>query len=357
MTFTAGSSGGLGIINAVYVFKKPHGRPYAIIGEASINLAFSMWNVSVKYSQDSYSSTDMTSTGDGRITNSTGNSSYHAQGRISFVYENKDPNNAGEDTLVVSAPDDSSAGEVHGFSSFGYGTQTSTTRIETKSEEGELLGLYHLTSRSSGVSTGRENAGLWYEKKGSMGGFQLGVSQHEIGMTHIRLSGVPDGGSVQIDDWTYLIGISTSSFDPNASFNSGDGNFSIEYLWHQITSEEGVNNILTIRANAEFKGDNSPNGVENQSSNTPLRRIILYQNYPNPFNPTTTISFEVPQKSFVSLKIYDILGKEMMTLLNDIRDIGKYDIKFDGSGFPTGIYFYKIQVGNYKETKKLLLLK
>jgi|GEM_PF-2144449 len=357
VTFTAGSSGGLGVINAVYVFKKPHGRLCAITGKASINLAFSMWDVTVKYSQDSYSFTDMTSTGDGRVTSSTGNSLYHAQGKMSFVYENKDPNNAGEDTLIVSAPDDPDMGEVHGFSSFGTSTQIATTRIETKSEEGELLGFYHMTSRSSGVSTGRENVGLWFEKKGSMGIFQLGASQHEIGMTHIRISGIPDGGPVQIDNWTTLIGINTTSFDPNATFSSNGGNFSVEYLWHQVTSEEGTSSILTIRANAEFKGDNSPDAVENGIVENLPRKIILYQNYPNPFNPTTTIGFEIPKKSFVSLKIYNILGKEVMTLLNETRDRGKYEIKFDGSRLPSGVYLYRIQAGDYKETKKLLIMK
>ncbi|MBI4810715.1 MAG: T9SS type A sorting domain-containing protein, partial [Ignavibacteriales bacterium] len=268
-----------------------------------------------------------------------------------------DPNNAGEDTLVVSAPDDSSAGVVHGFSSFGQGRQMSITRIETKSDDGEISGMYHLNSLSSGVSNGRENVLLWYEKKGSFGSFVLNATQHEIGFTHVRLSGVPDGGPVQIDDWTYLIGVATSSFDLDASFSSSDGNFSIEYLRSQISSGEGTSTTLTIRVKAEFKCSNPPTGVENQSSHTLPRRIILYQNYPNPFNPTTTISFVIPQKSFITLKVYDILGQEVMALLNERKDEGRYDVRFDGSRLTTAPYFYRLQVGNNIETKKLILLK
>jgi len=358
VTFTAGSSGGLGVINAIYVFKQPHGRPWHITGKASINLPFNMWDVTVDYSEVSYENTDLKSTGDGRITYNTGNSLYHALGKMSFIYENKNPNNAGVDTLVVSAPNDPDMGEVYGFSSFGVSHTLATTRMETYSEEGELLGFYHKTSRSSGVSSGKENAGLWFEKKGSMGIFQLGVTQHEIGMTQIRMSGVPDGDPVQIDDSTSLIGINTSSFDPDAFFRSSGSNFSVEYLLKHVSSEEGTNSNLTIRANAEFKGVSSPNEVrDNESSQDLPHKIILYQNYPNPFNPTTTISFEVPKKSFVSLKIYDLLGREEMTLLNETRDQGKYEIKFDGSRLTSGVYLYQLQVGDYKETKKLLLTK
>lgn len=83
----------------------------------------------------------------------------------------------------------------------------------------------------------------------------------------------------------------------------------------------------------------------------------LEQNYPNPFNPTTTISFSIPERHFVSLKIYDLLGREVATLINEEKDQGYHKIIFDGFHLKSGIYFYKIQTGDYIETKKALLLK
>ncbi|MDQ7816896.1 MAG: two-component regulator propeller domain-containing protein [Melioribacteraceae bacterium] len=83
----------------------------------------------------------------------------------------------------------------------------------------------------------------------------------------------------------------------------------------------------------------------------------LYQNYPNPFNPSTTISFSLPWSQFITLKIYDILGIEISTLVNEEKQPGNYKIKFDGSNLSSGIYYYQISAGQFVETKKFVLLK
>lgn len=85
--------------------------------------------------------------------------------------------------------------------------------------------------------------------------------------------------------------------------------------------------------------------------------INLYQNYPNPFNPSTIISFDLPAANFISLKVYNSLGKEVKTLMNEKKDAGHYSVEFEGSNFSTGIYFYTITAGNLRQTKKMLLLK
>jgi photosystem II stability/assembly factor-like uncharacterized protein len=85
--------------------------------------------------------------------------------------------------------------------------------------------------------------------------------------------------------------------------------------------------------------------------------FVLYQNYPNPFNPTTTITFQISEPGFVSLKVYNVLGNEVVTLINEEKAPGKYEIKFDGSHLSSGIYFYKLQSGKFGETKKMLFLK
>ncbi len=99
--------------------------------------------------------------------------------------------------------------------------------------------------------------------------------------------------------------------------------------------------------------------------------FLLYQNYPNPFNPTTTIKYTIPTSSpltkgrtevgFVTLKIYDILGKEVTTLVNEKQQPGVYEVKFDAKfaagGLPSGVYFYILSAGKYTKVRKMILMK
>jgi len=84
---------------------------------------------------------------------------------------------------------------------------------------------------------------------------------------------------------------------------------------------------------------------------------ILNQNYPNPFNPTTNISYSIPTNGKVSLRIYDVLGKEVANLVNENKSAGNYTIEFNGTDLVSGIYFYKLQINDFVETKKLILMK
>jgi photosystem II stability/assembly factor-like uncharacterized protein len=86
-------------------------------------------------------------------------------------------------------------------------------------------------------------------------------------------------------------------------------------------------------------------------------KVVLEQNYPNPFNPTTTISFQLTANSFVTLKVYDVLGREVATLVNEAKLPGTYSVQWDAAGVASGVYFYKLQAGKFVETKKLLLLR
>ncbi|MFO7446981.1 MAG: T9SS type A sorting domain-containing protein, partial [Ignavibacteriaceae bacterium] len=87
----------------------------------------------------------------------------------------------------------------------------------------------------------------------------------------------------------------------------------------------------------------------------------LSANYPNPFNPNTIINYNIPNDGFVSLKIYDILGKEVADLINDVRSAGSYNVEFNASNLASGVYIYRIQVnsknGGYTASKKMLLTK
>jgi len=84
---------------------------------------------------------------------------------------------------------------------------------------------------------------------------------------------------------------------------------------------------------------------------------LLEQNYPNPFNPVTTISYQLPKSGSVTLKIYDILGKEVMTLVNEQKEMGRYTVQFDASPLASGMYVYQLRANDYTSTKKMLLLK
>jgi hypothetical protein len=84
---------------------------------------------------------------------------------------------------------------------------------------------------------------------------------------------------------------------------------------------------------------------------------VLNQNYPNPFNPTTTISFSIPSSTFTSLKVYDILGNEVATLVNEEKPAGEHKITFDASKLTSGVYLFRLNSGNFTEIKKMILLR
>jgi hypothetical protein len=88
-----------------------------------------------------------------------------------------------------------------------------------------------------------------------------------------------------------------------------------------------------------------------------IKEFKLEQNYPNPFNPTTTIAYQIPKQSSVTLKVYDLLGKEVATLVHETKTAGSYKAVFNGARLSSGIYFYKLTAGTYASVKKLMLVK
>lgn len=95
----------------------------------------------------------------------------------------------------------------------------------------------------------------------------------------------------------------------------------------------------------------------NNTSNVIPEKFSLYQNYPNPFNPATIIKFDVPKKTYVKIKVYDITGKIISELVNQELNAGTYETNWNASGYASGIYFYNISAGDFTETRKMLLLK
>ena len=121
-----------------------------------------------------------------------------------------------------------------------------------------------------------------------------------------------------------------------------------------------VNEVVTIGSEAPYTfalTTFGSTGIENPTLNLTARTFSLSQNYPNPFNPTTIISYQVANLGKVSLKVFDLLGREKTTLVNEVKSSGSYEIIFNAVNLPSGIYFYRLEVGSYSATKKLVLLK
>lgn len=96
--------------------------------------------------------------------------------------------------------------------------------------------------------------------------------------------------------------------------------------------------------------------VRSENSVLP-HKFALHANYPNPFNPTTTISYEIVEQAFTTMRIYDILGKEMSVLVNETQNPGKYEVKFNGAYLSSGVYFCKLTSGSYTQLIKMLMIK
>lgn len=104
----------------------------------------------------------------------------------------------------------------------------------------------------------------------------------------------------------------------------------------------GLENLVSVN-------DNVPDQIPHEYS--------LAQNYPNPFNSSTTISFALPKKELVTLKIYDLLGREVATLVNDFKEAGDYQVNFMANGLASAVYFYRIQAESFVEVRKMLFIR
>ena len=119
-------------------------------------------------------------------------------------------------------------------------------------------------------------------------------------------------------------------------------------------SEDG--NLVGCIINDTLYGDTSSTAVRTKYEIVP-EKFFLFQNYPNPFNPFTTIKFNILKSSNVILKVFDITGKEISTLINEKLQPGTYETQWNANEFSSGVYFYRIEAGNFRETKKMLMIK
>jgi hypothetical protein len=126
-----------------------------------------------------------------------------------------------------------------------------------------------------------------------------------------------------------------------------------KYGW-TVSASDGF--YATVPGDTSYVYTSTLTAVKENGNNIPSD-YALYQNYPEPFNPTTIIEYDIPKPSYVTLTVYDILGRKVETLVSAEKSPGHYETSFDGAGLPSGVYFYRLQAGSFTEAKKLVLLK
>ncbi|MCL4278681.1 MAG: T9SS type A sorting domain-containing protein, partial [Ignavibacteriaceae bacterium] len=169
---------------------------------------------------------------------------------------------------------------------------------------------------------------------------------------------------------TYELGDNVFAGTPNGVFQSSDNGMN----WFELPDGLTTKDVRSLSSSwngylyagtvggGVFRSTASTTSVENENINPSL--FILYQNYPNPFNPSTTIRYSIPVsrnsskgETFVTLKVYDVLGNEITTLINEEKSAGNYEIQFDATDIPSGVYFYTLRTEEFTQTRKLVLLK
>jgi len=136
--------------------------------------------------------------------------------------------------------------------------------------------------------------------------------------------------------------------------DAGDGEYDMSGVYVPDPPQEG-DGPLHFKKRVHFENDNS-----GKPTNVIPKEYSLSQNYPNPFNPVMKINYELPKDGKVKLVIYDILGREIKTLVNELKQAGRYTVEFNGNSLASGVYFYRIQVEggrNYTAVKKMVLIK
>ena len=148
----------------------------------------------------------------------------------------------------------------------------------------------------------------------------------------------------------------TGSFKPSRVLTKFN-NLNVNGNWVLKIYDRSSGNTGTLKAwSLNFVIGLNPLGIQTVNSEVPAN-FSLSQNYPNPFNPTTNIRFAVPQTGFVKLKVFDMLGREVETLVSENLNAGTYNVDWSAANYSSGVYFYMIETGGFTETKKMLILK
>ncbi|MDQ3022330.1 MAG: T9SS type A sorting domain-containing protein [Bacteroidota bacterium] len=161
----------------------------------------------------------------------------------------------------------------------------------------------------------------------------------------IERSIVNPEGSGQVSEWSKV------------NFVTGHGNSTVpqNYSYEDRNLSSGRYNYRLKQI--DYNGNFEYYELQNEVVIGTPEKFSLSQNYPNPYNPRTTINYEIPVANHVTIVVYDIMGKEVATLVNQLQDAGYYSVTLDGSNFASGQYFYKLQAGDFSQVNRMILLK
>ncbi|RPI73388.1 MAG: T9SS C-terminal target domain-containing protein [Ignavibacteriales bacterium] len=166
--------------------------------------------------------------------------------------------------------------------------------------------------------------------------------------------------SSEINNNGFYIERNTDNKWTTMAFINGRGTSTQEqiYFYNDDLSELEYSGTITYRLKqVDYDGSYEYSSSVRVEYNSLPGSYALYQNFPNPFNPSTTIRFALHEKKLITLKVYNILGNEVMTLVNEIKQQGSYEVTFDGSGLSSGIYIYEMKAGDFSASKYLTLIK
>jgi hypothetical protein len=161
-------------------------------------------------------------------------------------------------------------------------------------------------------------------------------------------------------------------FTPYDTYAASIFKVGVSTRYNSVRADDGIDRIVYLGFGLEQIDDQAKrdtiitrsirwlmNGIilDNPSDDFMPASYSLEQNYPNPFNPATTIAYSIPKESQVSLKIYDVMGREVVELVNGKQSTGSYNVEFDAASLASGTYFYKLVAGDFISAKKMVLLK
>lgn len=204
----------------------------------------------------------------------------------------------------------------------------------------------------------------WHENDGNLSFTTHTITTDADSVVWVDTADLDGDGDIDV--------ISASQNDDKVAWYENDGDQS--FTTHVITTDadfvqkvfaadvdsDGDIDVLSASANdnkiAWYENSLITTSVEAEGVTTPAEFSLL-QNYPNPFNPTTTIAFSLPQSSFITLKVYNLLGSQVATLLEAYKPAGQHTVSFDASALASGLYYYTLTAGDFKQSRKMLLLR
>jgi len=180
-----------------------------------------------------------------------------------------------------------------------------------------------------------------------------GLNWNAVGLNNLTIHTIKKNGNY-IYAGTGNSGIYVSGDNGNSWSSINDGLPNNTEVYSIVFTDNYA--VVGTYSNCAYRRPKSQVDVKNNITKVP-NNCCLNQNYPNPFNPKTNIKYEIKSYGFVTLKLFDIQGKELETLVSEKQSPGFYELLFDGTEYSSGLYFYKIQTGNYIQTKKMILIK